>query len=249
MRICVLSDIHYKYSPDKSSDRENALLILSFLKESVGRYDLMVLNGDIFDLWYDWKYVLIKQYFPFLHLLANLRDAGCKLVHISGNHDFWFNDFLPEYLGMELYDERYILKADGKRMMFTHGDLHTVNDMRYKLFRRVIRQGWVKWIFASLHPDLALTIGKKMSRSSRLRRVSTILQNKKSSGLTHYATGQIKNKGFDIIAMGHSHSPSLTKIGQGCYVNSGDWMRAHSYVEINDGNVELKYYKHKETKE
>ncbi|MDP3113292.1 MAG: UDP-2,3-diacylglucosamine diphosphatase [Candidatus Cloacimonadaceae bacterium] len=246
MRICVLSDIHFKYSPDKNSDRENAKLILSFLQESVGRYDLIVLNGDIFDLWYDWNYVIIKQYFPLLHRFANLREAGCRIVHISGNHDFWFNDFLSKFLGMELYADRFILETDGKRMMFTHGDLHTVNDMRYKVFRHIIRQNWVKSIFAALHPDIALTIGRKLSRSSRLRKVSTILQNKKSSGLTHFATGQIKNKGFDIVAMGHSHSPSLKPIEHGFYVNSGDWMRAHSYVEITNGIIELKYYKQKE---
>ena len=46
MRICVLSDVHYKYAPRDSYDRANASLALDFLKQAVGKYDLMVLNGD-----------------------------------------------------------------------------------------------------------------------------------------------------------------------------------------------------------
>jgi len=67
MKICVLSDIHFKYIQSSPDDKANARIVLSFLREAVGRYDLMVLNGDIFDLWYDWKYTIIKQYFPLLH--------------------------------------------------------------------------------------------------------------------------------------------------------------------------------------
>ena len=46
MRICVLSDVHCKYAAETASDRLNEELTLSFLKESIGKYDLMVLNGD-----------------------------------------------------------------------------------------------------------------------------------------------------------------------------------------------------------
>lgn len=246
MRICVISDCHYKYDTNHPADDENAAILLSFLAEAVGRYDLLVLNGDIFDLWFDWKYTIIKQYFPLLHRLAEIVENSCQVVHISGNHDFWFNGFLKEYLDIRHYDDYFSLEADGRKLLFTHGDLHTVNDMRYKLFRGIIRLRGVKWLFSLLHPDLALTIGSKMSRSSRLRRISTLLQKKKSAGLVSYAKKQIESGKHDIVAMGHSHQPALKRIGDGYYVNSGDWMRHHSYVQIIDGKIELKTYKIKE---
>ena len=98
MRICIISDLHCKYSKLSKVDKENSDLVLSFLEQARGKYDLLILNGDIFDLWYDWKYTIIKQYFPLLVKLYEIRQAGCRIVHITGNHDFWFGDFLPDYL-------------------------------------------------------------------------------------------------------------------------------------------------------
>lgn len=242
MRICVLSDIHYKYSPQGSEDERRAAAILSFLREAVGKYGLMVLNGDIFDLWFDWKYALVKQYFPLLHRLAALVDSGCRLVLVSGNHDFWFGDFLSRYLGVEMHCTHYKLSADGNKYLFTHGDLHTVNDLRYKLLRRFLRLPGVKGCFALLHPDFALWLGGLMSRSSRLRRVSHSLQSRKGQGLVQYAQAQISKYGYDAVFMGHSHRPAISELRGGKYVNSGDWIEHQSYVEITDGIIELKEY-------
>ena len=247
MKICVLSDIHFKYIRSNPDDEANAGIVLSFLREAVGRYDLMVLNGDIFDLWYDWKYTIIKQYFPLLHRLAEIGEQGCKLVLISGNHDFWFNSFLGDYLQMEVHNDLYRLEADGKKMLFSHGDLYTVNDARYKIMRKLIRLKGVRQLFSLLHPDFSLLLGHKLSRSSRLRKVSSKLKRKKASGMQNYASRQLSRKNFDIVVMGHIHNPILKELAGGVYANCGDWMRHHSYLEIIDGKPELKTYKTKET--
>lgn len=248
MRICVISDVHFKYRQDDPSDRENTEIVLGFLKDSVGKYDLMVLNGDIFDLWYDWKYTMIGPYFPILHALANIHEAGCKLVLVSGNHDFWFNGFLTNHLGIRIVDREYRLKADGKRMMFTHGDLHTVNDLRYKVFRRIIRLPLIKGMFALMHPEVALSIGAMCSRSSRFRSVLNNLKSKKAIGMRAWAIKQITSGMADIVVMGHSHTPTREEAAGGVYANCGDWVRHHTYVEIVEGNLQLKEYKNtKET--
>jgi len=249
MNICVISDVHYKYRQESPADRENSQLFLSFLEGIAGRYDLLVLNGDIFDLYNDWKYTIVRQYFPVLHRLANILEAGCRIVYISGNHDFWFNGFLDKELGFELYSDHYSLNADGKELLFTHGDLYTVNDLRYKLFRRLIRTPLVRLSFDLLHPDLALTIGAAMSRSSRLRRMSDVLKRRKGNGLKTWARAQISKGKADIVIMGHNHEPEIISVGSGVYANAGDWLRNHSYLEILDGKIYLNHYKHKEKAE
>lgn len=245
MKICVLSDVHYKYRQETPADQENAVIFLSFLEGIVGKYDLLVLNGDIFDLYNDWKYTIVRQYFPVLHRLANIREAGCRIVYISGNHDFWFNGFLDRELGFELYSDQYAMTADGRKLLFTHGDLYTVNDLRYKLFRRFIRMSAIRLAFDLLHPDLALTIGAAMSRSSRLRKVSDVLKRRKGNGLKTWARAQITKNKADIVIMGHNHDPEIIPIGEGCYANAGDWLKNYSYLEITDGIIELKYNKEK----
>lgn len=242
MRICVISDTHFKYKAHAQGDAANEDALLRFLKASEGKYDLMVLNGDIFDLWYDWKHTIIKQYFPLLHRLASLTESGCRLVMISGNHDFWFNGFLEQYLNVEIHDVSCTMNIDGKKLLFTHGDLYTINDLRYKVFRRIIRMPLLKRVFSILHPDLALSIGAGMSRSSRLRRVSKALMSRKSAGLSAFAGNMINKKGYDIVVMGHSHDPMLQPIGAGFYLNCGDWLAHRSYVEIIDGVARLQSF-------
>lgn len=242
MRICVLSDLHIKFSQLDAPERERHELILQMLQTARGKYDLIVLNGDIFDLWTETENTVVKQYFPFLHAFAGLQEAGCRFIYISGNHDFWFGSFFRDILPMELHDESCTLVADGKKMLFCHGDLHTVNDTRYQIFRTVIRSRLVKGMYNLLNPDLGLNLGKRLSRSSRLRRINPLHLAQKAAGLERYATDRIRHHGYDIVVMGHSHKPCLKQIGTGIYANGGDGVRNFSYVNIIDGNVELCNY-------
>ena len=242
MRICIISDLHCKYSKLSSEDKENSALVLSFLEQAKGKYDLLILNGDIFDLWYDWKYTIIKQYFPLLVKLYEIRQAGCRIVHITGNHDFWFGNFLPDYLGVELEAESFEISADDKKIYVCHGDTHTVNDFRYQSFRKLIRLPFMKKIFGLLHPDFALGLGNMMSRSSRTRIDSSELRDKKNEGLRAYAKKLIKRGRADYVIMGHSHHPELIQYETGYYANSGDWINHHTYIEIISGKIQIKHY-------
>jgi UDP-2,3-diacylglucosamine hydrolase len=159
---------------------------------------------------------------------------------ISGNHDFWFNDFFQKYINIPIYDKSYSLIADGKKMLFTHGDLHPEFDFRYKVFRQLIRYSGIKKLFAWVHPDLSLTITARLTRSSRMK---SFMQPKKSAGLKKYAKHIINKEKYDYVCMGHSHQPEIMNLGSGKYINTGDWTRHHTYAEIIDGNVEIIHYK------
>ncbi len=241
MRVCIISDLHYKFSAQMPEDIEHNARIVSFLKTLPGHYDWLILNGDIFDLWYDWKYAIIKAYFPVLKVLAEIREKGCKIAYVSGNHDFWFNDFLPEQMGIELYSDAFVLETDKKKIYFTHGDLHTTNDWKYKLLRGFFRLAATKWIFYILHPDLALGLGKLLSRSSRERRIHPNLQQKKKAGLERYAASLLDD--YDFVVMGHTHEPCVMPLGKGVYANCGDWLTNHSYITIIDGKLQLNQFK------
>ena len=60
-------------------------------------------------------------------------------------------------------------------------------------------------------------------------------------GLVRFAEKKIE-EGYRIVIMGHAHNPQKLKIDEGFYLNSGDWIVHDSYVEIIDGNAELKFY-------
>lgn len=242
MRICIISDLHFKFRRNSPEDLENERIILSFLEEAIGKYDLLILAGDIFDLWFDWRYTIIKQYFPLLVRLDEIRRAGCRIVHISGNHDFWFNDFLPEYLDIELYRDSFSIIADGKRLHVCHGDEHTVNDLRYRIFRRVIRLPLVRRIFSVFHPDFALGLGSFLSRSSRGRKEDAALRKSKEQGLIKHAQSLITRGKADFVVMGHSHNPTLKTLDGGIYANCGDWLSHYTFIEVIAGELSINYY-------
>ncbi|MEN6444869.1 MAG: UDP-2,3-diacylglucosamine diphosphatase [Candidatus Cloacimonas sp.] len=242
MKIIALSDCHYKFHCLNESDKHNANLLVAFLKECVGKYDLMVLSGDIFDFWLESKFTIVKQYFPVLCALSAVQESGTHLIYISGNHDFWFGDFLNEYLDCEIHPDGYTFQTDGKIIRFEHGDTHTFNDLRYQLYRKVIRWQVVRKIATLLHPDLALTIGMLFSRSSREHKDNPENIIRKSRGLKNYAQKLIEQKRADIVVLGHSHKPTLESIGKGFYVNCGDWISHYSYVEIDAGIPSLHKY-------
>jgi len=238
-RVIFASDFHLKFQQN-SEDKARQARVLNFLESLVGNTEILILNGDIFDLWFAWNKVIIKGYFPLLCKLKKLSDSGCRIVFVAGNHDFWFNDFLSEELGLEIYSDNFVLELQGKKILCNHGDLFTANDLRYKLFRGFIRNKFVMSLFRLLHPDLSLKIGMLLSRSSRDRTIPEKLRRAKEAGLENFAQKQFEN--FDLVVLGHSHNPKIKQYAAGVYANSGDWIKHNSFLEMTDGIVQLKYY-------
>ena len=138
---------------------------------------------------------------------------------------------------MEIYRNHFTEKIDGKELFVTHGDLFTRNDFRYKIFRALIRNKLIMKIFSVLHPDFALQLGEKLSRSSRFRKIPLKLRKIKESGLDNFAEKKLDE--FDIEVLGHSHFPKIINFSKGIYANCGDWVNHNSYIKIKNGKVEL----------
>lgn len=236
MKCIIASDFHLKYY-ETEEDKQRRNIIEQFLTSLIGNTDCLILAGDIFDLWAEWDNVIIKQYFSVLNIFYNLKKAGCRLVFLSGNHDFWLDGFLSENIGFEIYQDDFCDTINGKKIFVSHGDLYTKNDIRYQIFRRIIRTTFVKKIFRIIHPDISLRFGHLMSRSSRSRKDSIQLIKQKENGLIQKATNLSINK--DYIIMGHSHRPLKIQINNSVYINSGDWIKNYTYCIINDSTIDL----------
>ena len=59
--------------------------------------------GDMFDYWYEYKYVVPKGHVRFLGKLAELSDAGVEIHFFIGNHDIWMFDYLPHEIGATIH--------------------------------------------------------------------------------------------------------------------------------------------------
>ena len=54
----------------------------------------LVINGDLFEFWFEWRTVIPRRGFRTLAALADVVDAGVPVVMIAGNHDCWGGDVL-----------------------------------------------------------------------------------------------------------------------------------------------------------
>ena len=239
MNVYIASDFHLKFV-ENIEDTKRRKKVIDFLDSIKDDADLLILNGDIFDLWFVWKKFIIKGYFPLLLKLNQLRENGVRIVFIAGNHDFWFKDFLTGTLGIEVYKDNFCEMIDGVRTFISHGDRYTSNDLRYQIFRKLIRNKFIMWIFENLHPDFALNIGRSMSRSSRGQQVQDDVLNKREQGLIRFAKEKLNKT--DVVILGHSHLPKIEKYENGIYANAGDWLNNSSYLTIKNGEIELHNY-------
>ena len=87
----VISDVHLGHA---SAEVERSLL--AFLRALPGRTGSLLINGDLFEFWFEWKSVVPRSGVRVLAALMDLRDAGVPMTMIAGNHDCWGGDVLRE---------------------------------------------------------------------------------------------------------------------------------------------------------
>jgi UDP-2,3-diacylglucosamine hydrolase len=130
----VVSDLHLGGVPDAISQA-----FIRFTRHWQGRAELMVINGDLFDFWLEYRTAVLSQHFHVLRALADLRESGVRLVMLGGNHDAWGGAFLSEEIGIELADGPVELELGGRRALVAHGDGLGPGDLGYKLLKRMLR--------------------------------------------------------------------------------------------------------------
>src|SRR3954471_10315059 len=87
----VISDVHLGHA---SSDVERALI--GYLRSLPGRAGSLLINGDLFEFWFEWRTVVPRAGVRVLAALMDLRDAGVPVTMLAGNHDCWGGDVLRE---------------------------------------------------------------------------------------------------------------------------------------------------------
>jgi len=234
MKTVVLSDVHLNVST------YGQIQLLEFTKFLRGlqsdKVDRLILLGDLFDFWFEYKHVVFSEYFHILRALADLNEHGIKLHFICGNHDFWAGRFLEHYLGFTIHPDGVRLPFGNRNVLLIHGDGINKKDRGYRLYKRIAKARPVVWLFGLLHPDLAMAIARRVSRTSRKFSGRTDPENgSEAAALREFARDCLGRGDSQVVICGHAHSPTCeqypTPNGLGLYINTGDWMYHRSYVE------------------
>ena len=228
----VISDAHLGAAP-RDVERE----VLRFLRSLEGRARSLVINGDLFDFWFEWKTVVPRRGVRAVAALADLRESGMEILWIAGNHDCWGGEVLREDYGLTYQVGPWEGTIGGWKTRIEHGDgLRDVEDRKYRRLRTVLRHPWSIRAFRMLHPDMGSRLALGSSEASRVHRAKD-----NGKGLRNVAMTQLeRDQSLDLVIFGHSHFAALERgPSRGVYANAGSWLDAPTYLKISPDRVEL----------
>jgi UDP-2,3-diacylglucosamine hydrolase len=229
----IISDAHLGVA---SPEIERALV--SFLRGLIGRAGSLVVNGDLFDFWFEWKSVIPRNSFRALAALADLRESGMPILYVAGNHDCWGGEILQRDIGVEYHVGGWRGSLAGWNTVVEHGDgLRQKEDRGYRMVRPIMRNRLAIRAFRALHPDWASYLAVGSSGASR-----TYRSRDQGRGLRAIAMQALAgDPSIDLLIYGHSHVPALERSpGGGIFANAGSWLDAPTYLIVTSDRIELR---------
>lgn len=234
-----ISDVHLGAT---STIDENIRLkhFLKFLKKIETKASRIFFVGDLFDFWFEYKYVIPKRYFSVLHQLKLFAEKNIEMHYLTGNHDFWLGEFFTREMGITTHDSNWVGKLEGKNFYLFHGDGIAKKDVGYRILKKILRNNFNIKIYRWLHPDLGIPFAHLVSGSSRIYTDRRDL--KDDEDYVNFAKARFE-EGYDYVVMGHRHNPTEIEENGKKYINLGDWLVHFSYAVFDGVKLDLNFDK------
>lgn len=239
-----ISDVHLGLYPvEKSREREKKLVRwLDSIKDDACE---LFLVGDIFDFWHEHKHVVPKGFVRFFGKLAELSDRGVKIHFFTGNHDVWAYGYFREELNINIYNHPIERTIGSKNFHIGHGDGLDPKDYGYWFLKSAFTSKILQWMFARLHPNFSMWIGKSWSKKSRYSKgiVGEPFAGFEGEDQIRFAIKTLKTAHFNYFIFGHRHIPFDLEIGPGSrIINLGDWIYSFTFAVFDGFELALKQF-------
>jgi UDP-2,3-diacylglucosamine hydrolase len=235
MALYIFSDAHLGAGPPEKEKRKNKR-IHELIAQVRRDGDRLVILGDLFDFWFEYKNAIPKDNHDILVLLRNLTLDGMPVDYVSGNHDFWMGDFFQNQMGITVHRDFVDLVYAGKKLHLIHGDGLAPADRGYRVLKLILRNPLCFWLYRHLPPDWAIPLAKTVSGSSREHTARR--DHHFAIDYENYAQGKL-GEGYDFVAIGHLHLPIYKEFGTGIYINTGDFINHFSYARLDGQSTRL----------
>lgn len=244
-KLYLLSDFHLG-APNAAASLEREKAVVAFL-ESI-RHDAgrIIIAGDIFDFWFEYKKAIPRGFTRLLGKLAELTDSGIPVEVFVGNHDMWMRDYFQQELNIPVYYEPKVYEWNGKRFYIGHGDGLGPGDHGYKFIKKIFHNPVCQWLFGWLHPDLGIGLANYFSRKSREKtgEADAEFLGADKEWLIVYCKEVLAKEHYDYFIFGHRHYPiDFALNAQSRYINLGDWIRNFTYASFDGQDVQLHHWK------
>jgi UDP-2,3-diacylglucosamine hydrolase len=229
----VFSDTHLGAAPGDVERR-----LLAFLRHLGGCAGSLVINGDLFEFWFEWRSVIPRPAFRVLAAIADLVDAGIPVLWVAGNHDCWGGDVLRSDVGVDYHVGAWTGELAGWKTIIEHGDgLREVEDRKYRRLRTLLRHPASIWAFRHLlHPDFGSRLAAGSSHASRTYQARDGGRGLREVAMAHLAA----DPSIELVIYGHSHVSALERSASGSvYANAGSWMTRPTFLRVDERRIAL----------
>ncbi|MDR1672686.1 MAG: UDP-2,3-diacylglucosamine diphosphatase [Bacteroidales bacterium] len=236
-KVYFASDLHLRKAPDKTSRKreKDFVLWLDAIKADAG---MIVLLGDMFDYWFEYRYVVPRGFVRLLAKLQELTESGIQVHYFAGNHDMWLLDYLHTETGVTVHRKPEEFQINGKTFLLGHG--HNLGPAGWgeRLLNMVFTSRLLKIFFVAIHPRWTMAFGHAWSKHNRNKHgwAAKFVDIEKEI-LVHYVRKQLQHRYYDYFVFGHRHLALDIGLSSGSrYINTGEWVNGDTYA-VFDGNV------------
>lgn len=225
----IVSDTHLGAVPERT---ERAFR--HFLQEVASGASGLLINGDLFDFWFEYQTVIPRRHYRVLAALAGLVESGVPISFVRGNHDAWGGSFLEREVGIQVLSGPVTLTLAGRKTLVAHGDGVGEGDLGYRVLKRIIRHPLTVGAFRLVHPDWGHWVANRVSSTDEKASPADLSGTTRAVPIRNWARERIHSEpSLQLVVAGHSHVPEIEEVAPvRFYVNSGDWVRHSSYVEL-----------------
>ncbi|HET6567759.1 MAG TPA: UDP-2,3-diacylglucosamine diphosphatase [Rhodothermales bacterium] len=234
--ILFVSDIHLGRC-DAATERANEKALIDCLEAHEREVDRLYLVGDVFDQYIEYRDLAPKGFVRFQGLLARWTDAGIPIKYLLGNHDPWHRTYFKEELGVDVSPGPLEEMVDGTDLYLYHGDGLDPSDRVSNWLRPVLRHPLSLWAYTSLLPgDAGFGLA---TRTRTACRKNEEVKRSCVDAMRAHAHTVLTDSSAQLVVMGHSHHPELSKWPEGCYLNPGFWHKSRTFGSLNKDVVQL----------
>jgi UDP-2,3-diacylglucosamine pyrophosphatase LpxH len=230
--LVIISDVHL------GTYGSHAAELVRYLKSIEPK--VLVLNGDIIDIWQFSKRYWPKSHMQVLKELVRLAANDTPVYYLTGNHDELLRKFSGFSLGNFHLLDQLVLDLGGRKTWIFHGDIFDASMQYAKWLAKLGAIGYDLLILLNSFCNWLLArMGRpKMSFSKRVKqRVKTAVSY--IGDFEQAAAAVAIERGYDFVACGHIHQPQIREIatdkGSITYLNSGDWVENLTALEYHGG--------------
>lgn len=238
--ILVVSDAHIGHAP-----RESTQELHRFLEAVPDLAEHLVINGDLFEFWFEYRSVIPRGAYPTLQVLSTLRRAGVRITVTGGNHDRWGGAFWREELGAEFYPHSAELELAGLRALVRHGDGVTENQWGSRVMHAVVGHSMTARLFRWIHPDVGIGLVGRMSPHLAGKERDPASVDRAALRQREHAEALLSSRqDLDLVVLGHTHRSQLVEIAsRRWFLNPGAWVDGRCYARITaDGPTLEQFY-------